>query len=341
MRFVRGEVCPECAGGVTREAQKNHLAELVECAAAERVPRVERAVLTAEQVVEGMGSAIIELFRLPLGPGDVLMWHAPPDVPNRQAARQMRFLRKLLPPENRPSVFAVLRPGEHMDAFNVPDVSDEGILTGVREIGEERLAEVRPKPLDGGLVTEPERPMSGWRSFLDGSIADRGLKPVMDVVCKWAEHHGYDLTPKLTFAELMDEGNSLMSAPKDTPERRQRVTEALERECLAVIEDDAWKLKGLVSEAVAKLRESTPMDGCLIVIAAYPSTWTALGRPSAILGYHCNMNGMTSDGTLLVTASKEGESFEPERIVLVKLRGELGKLAELHGRDSGGGEHQP
>jgi hypothetical protein len=53
------------------------------------------------------------------------------------------------------------------------------------------------------------------------------------------------------------------------------------------------------------------------------------------------MNGMTSDGTLLVTASKEGESFEPERIVLVKLRGELGKLAELHGRDSGGGEHQP
>jgi hypothetical protein len=145
-RLVRGKRCPECDGAGTAEAQTSHLAMLVECAAAERVPRQERAVVTAEGLAKEMGGPILDLFRMTMGPGDVLVWRT--KTPPRHAARFCRRMLLRFPPEHRPSAFIMLRPGESFDVFNVPGLSDDAIATGLRGVGD-RLAEVRP---DGGLV---------------------------------------------------------------------------------------------------------------------------------------------------------------------------------------------
>jgi hypothetical protein len=299
-------------------------ARLVECAAAERVPRLERLIVKQEAIDFAAGcGGVLEFEKFSMGPGDVLVWRVPDDVPNSHASRQLRHLRSLLPPEKRPSVMVVLRSGEAVDVFNVPNMSDDGIMLGARALCD-RLDDVRPARSDDALKVPPEQEATAprdWKKHLE-SIPERGLKPCLDWLIEWLSGHGYNLTKKPTFAELMAESNRLIhSAPRNTPERQQRVTEALEKECLWVVEGDASELVSMISDAVESLRDNVCLNERMVHIAANPATWSALGRPSSLMGHHCTMNDLTADGTIMVVASSECESADPSRIVLVKLRG--------------------
>jgi hypothetical protein len=90
---VEGGRCPECDGGATREAQQVYMAKLVGAAAVEKSPRIEGTAVTIESLFEQMGANVVELFRLPLRAGDVLVWCAHDDHPDEMAAKFCRNLR--------------------------------------------------------------------------------------------------------------------------------------------------------------------------------------------------------------------------------------------------------
>jgi hypothetical protein len=337
-RLMRGETCPECAGTGTLEGQQSHLAMLVECAAAEKEPRGERGITTVEELAKGMGGTILDLFRMQLGPGDVLVWRT--RAPHRNAARFVRSLRDWLPPEHRPSAFCILRPGENLDAFNVPNMSDAGIETGLRELGD-RLEEIRPAPLGSGGITipEPEKP-----NMIPCSVEgiDLANPSIQQIVRTSAELAGYELTKLPTFAELMDQENTLLGRrrPGDTEEGRQRILNALKRECDIVVVQHATELFTMLDHAVAHLSEKVCLINRMMFWQMNSKTWEALDNPTALLGHHVGQTFPVPDGAILLSAGGKAENMETDRIVLVEVKCELHEVeafvaGELHIKPDG------
>lgn len=324
---VRGERCPECDGGGTLEAQKAYMSKLVACAAAERVPRFERIVAIAKgAAIVDLGAPLLELCRGRLGPGDVLVWHAPADLPNDQARAFCRRFREYLSPEHRPAAIIVLRDGDHLDAFHVgADVSPEGIRLGLQEHADKLQELVPGPPLGTQTLRELARlnkaRKTAWKDELERRFKDRGLKPVVEEICKWLSSYGYDVTPKKTFAEIMAErSRDWMGPPRDTPEERLRFAEALEAECLKVIECDSQGLMSELHNALEAVTEAVPLHGRFLMIVLSNGARSKLGNPTSIHGIMVSstMHDLTPDDRIVVVAVREGELWEPSHTVVVR-----------------------
>ena len=342
---VRGERCPECDGGGTLDAQKAYMGKLVACAAAEVNPRNTRHVVLAKgAAIVDLGAPILELDKLTLGPGDVLVWRTSAKVTRKQVRIFSRLVRDSLPFNRQPSVILAIPFGSGgLDSFNVGSgVSDEGIRLGLREhadrlqelMGEQRPLEGVERLLDaqtndsgrtGSSEGDSSVKVQSWHETLD-ELLDEALnenvrQATVKLLREVVDRRGFELRAKLTFAELMAERERwMLGPPRDTREERERIAEALEAECLKVIECDSQGLFTALSDALAVVTEAVNLHGRFLMVVMSSDARSKLGNPNSIHGVMvpAHMHGLTPDDRILVVAVREGELWDPGHAVVVR-----------------------
>ncbi len=318
---VKGRRCPECDGGSTREAQRAHMAKLVACAAAERPAGLTRVM----GLINATGQTILEFGKLKLSNQDVLVWHHSGKKKTPGELRELcREMQDCIEPEARPAAILAVPHGDRIDAFRVgSDVSSEGIHLGLmdsaKEIGE-TLARPTPSASRDLASLGVAVQAGGLRNILYHYLWDDPDGEMRELKAILAEHK-LELSRKKTFHELIreaDPGTLLRHEPTD--EYRKRVSEALDDECLKVIDTDSAGLFQAISDALAMLRQ-TDLTGRFICIHTSKKSHSRMGVNSTFQGIIVNSissGGRFEDDRILVSATIEGEYWDPSHVVVIR-----------------------